>query len=316
MEARAQPADASARWVFALLLAPLHLVLVSLTVGLRIEHLLLDALLVALFFIGPRTARLAAMALPLWLVGVLYEALPLFLPFRGGIHVDDLYLAERALFGVTRGGELLIPTEWIAAHLHPALDALTGLAYLAYLAEVFGVAAYLYVKRPERAAVLIWGFLFLNVAGMVTYVLYPAAPPWYVEQYGLGPAIMDAAPSAARAARFDALFGISVFESFYGRNVNVFGAMPSLHCAYPTLVFWVLRPLGRWPALGAAAFALWVSFSAVYLNHHYVLDVLAGWVYGTAVYAATRFALDALAARARPAPATTELEEARDAALR
>lgn len=279
------PPDPRIRWVFALALVPAHLVLVSFTVGLRVEHFVMDGVSIALlFFGGPKIARLAVMALPLWLVAVVYEAQPLVLPLRGPVHVDDLYLAERALFGIPQGDAVLNPTEWIAQHLHPVLDALTGFAYLAYLAETFGFAVYLYFKRPERMGLVTWGFLAVNVAGIITYVLYPAAPPWYVDQYGLGPAVMDAAPSAARTARFDELFGVSVFSSFYARNVNVFGAMPSLHCAYPMLVFWVARPLSRPWAIGTGLFALWVGFSAVYLNHHYVLDVVAGVVYGTASY--------------------------------
>lgn len=295
------PPDPRIRWVFALGLVPTHLLLVSHTVGLRVDHLVMDGVSILLLFLGPKIARLAVMALPLWMVGVLYEAQPLILPLRGAVHVDDLYRAEQALFGLSRDGQVLIPTEWIAAYLHPALDALTGFAYLAYLAETFGFAVYLYFKRPERMGLLTWGFLTVNVLGIATYVLYPAAPPWYVELHGLGPAVMDAAPSPARTVRFDELFGVSIFSSFYARNVNVFGAMPSLHCAYPALVFWVARPLSRRLAVGTGLFALWVGFSAVYLNHHYVLDVLAGALYGSLAYVFIDALARARTARAEPA---------------
>lgn len=302
---RLGPPDPRIRWVFALGLVPAHLLLVSFTVGLRFDHLVLDGVSIALLFVGGRVAQLAVMALPLWMVGALYEALPIFLPLRGEVHVADLYFAERALFGIEQAGKLVTPTEWAAAHLHPVFDALAGFAYLAYLAETFGFAVYLYFKRPERMGLLVWGFLAVNVAGMITYILYPAAPPWYVDQYGLGPAVMDAAPSAARTARFDELFGVSVFASFYSRNVNVFGAMPSLHCAYPTLVFWVARPMGRGLAVAAGGFALWVGLAAVYLNHHYVLDVLAGVAYGCLAYALVSAAMRRRAIR--PAAAVTAL---------
>ena len=196
-----------------------------------------------------------------------------------------------------------MPTQWMARHLHPIFAALAGFAYLAYLVETFGFAVYLYFKRPERMGLLVWGFLAVNVAGMITYILYPAAPPWYVEEHGLGPAVMNATPSAARTTRFDELFGVSVFASFYARNVNVFGAMPSLHCAYPTLVFWVARPMSRGLALATGIFALWVSLAAVYLNHHYVLDVLAGLSYGGLAYLGVATLQRRWASRRASAPA-------------
>jgi membrane-associated phospholipid phosphatase len=121
--------------------------------------------------------------------------------------------------------------------------------------------------------------------GMTCELLFPTAPPWYVAQYGLGPAHMDAVASAAGTARFDAIFGIHYFASFYARSKDVFGAMPSLHVAYPTVVMlavWNVRP--RWVRVFAASFVALMAFAAVYLNHHYVLDVLAGLLTAVVAY--------------------------------
>ena len=120
----------------------------------------------------------------------------------------------------------------------------------------------------------------MNLVGFATYYVYPAAPPWYVADYGLGPANMAARSSPAGAARWDALTGIHYFQGFYGRSADVFGAIPSLHVSYPLLTFLHGRELRkRW--LDAASFTLFalVAFAAVYLNHHYVLDVLLGVLY-------------------------------------
>lgn len=269
-----------AKVVYLAVLAPLHLLLLSATVGIRLEHLILDGVFAGLFLAGDRAAKFALYALPFWLVGLAYEAMPLLLPLRGQIHTGDLYAAEVALFGVNGR---TIP-QILGDHLHPALDALAGSAYILYLAEVFGLAIWFYFKDPRRMAAIGAGFLILNLAGIAGYLLYPAAPPWYVDLYGAGPAVLEAAPSAARAERFDQLIGIGVFASFYSRNVNVFGAMPSLHCAYPTLLFLICRPLGKGWAMGTALFALCVWFGAIYLNHHYVLDVIAGITLAIAVY--------------------------------
>jgi membrane-associated phospholipid phosphatase len=215
-------------------------------------------------------------ALPFWLVGALFDAQPAWLGLRGKIHVADLYALELRFFAVSMGGAHRTWAEFFTAHPVPALDVISGLGYATYLAQAFGVAIALYLIARDRFHSLAWAFLIANVLALVGYMAYPAAPPWYVMQHGLGPADLTVPPSAAGAGRFDALLGTSYFASFYSRNPNVFGAMPSLHAAYPLLVLihtWGLGPAWR---IGAAAYAALIAFAAVYLAHHYVVDVLAG----------------------------------------
>lgn len=285
----------SALWVFSV---PPLLALLGLLRGVRVEYLAAAFVTAVLVAVGPRTRRFAALAVPFAAVGVLYDHFDLVNGFRAGIHVADLFHAERMMFGIPLDGERVVPAIWLAAHTHPLLDLACGFSYIAYLYEVFFVGGWLYWRRDEvRMSSLAWAFLLVNMLGMLVWLVFPAAPPWYVTQYGTGPAQLDAVPSAAGAARFDAAVGFHYFAGFYARSRNVFGAMPSLHVAYPTLVFLVLRERGRVGAALALGFALLVAFSAVYLGHHYVLDVLGGVAAALAAYALARF----LVHRAMPA---------------
>ncbi len=127
--------------------------------------------------------------------------------------------------------------------------------------------------------------MLLNLLAFATWVLYPAAPPWYVDQYGLGPVVLDAPSSAAGLSRLDDVLGIGIVKGYYAQSVNVFGAMPSVHVAVPTLVACVTAGMGwRW-FLPALLFLGLMAFGAVYFQHHYVLDVLAGLAYGVLSYA-------------------------------
>lgn len=263
-----------------------HLLLLLALSRLRWEHVLADGLLIVLPWMGARWRAFALAALPFWLVGMAFDAQPLWLHLRGTIHVADLHAWEVQLFPALVDGARGTWAEAFTAHPIAGLDLVTGLGYATYLAEVFGVAIALYVVARERFHSLAWAFLFANVIGLAGYVAFPAAPPWYVMQHGLGPADLSALPSAAGAARFDALLGISYFASFYSRNPNVFGAMPSLHAAYPLLVFINTWALGRRWRLATGAYATLVAFAAVYLAHHYILDVLAGVIVAVASSAA------------------------------
>ncbi len=275
----------TSRWL-ALAVFSAYLGWTAYAIGLRSEHVVVSVLFVGLFWAGEKTARFAFLALPFVVVGFAYDNMRLLLPLRGEIHVADLYRADLEWFGIQGdSGPETLPA-YFQAHTSPLLDFLCGLAYLTYLGESFLAAIWFYFRDRARLSRLAWAFLLVNLLGIATYILYPAAPPWYVEQHGLGPAVLDAAPSAAGAARFDELLGIGYFSAFYARNANVFGAMPSLHCAYPTIVFATTLRLGYRYSIPAFLYALWVAFSAVYLGHHYVLDVLAGILYGFLAYGA------------------------------
>lgn len=96
--------------------------------------------------------------------------------------------------------------------------------------------------------------------------------------------MLDALPSPAGTIRFDHLLGINYFQAFYSRNTNIFGAMPSLHVAYPVLVAFTVLGMGRRWVAGTTLFALLVAFSAVYLEHHWIWDVLFGALFGAAAF--------------------------------
>jgi inositol phosphorylceramide synthase catalytic subunit len=247
-------------------------------------------------------ATFAAYAAPFVATGVGYEVLRRLIQFRGEIHVRDLYDLDARLFSVPTSDGPRGLTDLIAAHTHPLLDLVCGATYLLFLLEVFGVATYLFFRdRPKMLEVSL-GFLALNVTGWLIWLLYPAAPPWYVDQYGFGPVVQDAASSPAGLLRLDALLDTSIAATFYAKSANVFGAMPSLHVAYVTMVACVALPLGGVLRIFTLLFAAAVAFSAVYLRHHYVLDVVAGIILAVCVSMAVRLLRRVIVTHREPRP--------------
>jgi len=264
--------------------------------GLRPEHFLVPGLVLVLAVANDGTRRVLAGLLPFLLFAVIYDLTHITQPLVRflHVHVSEPYGFDRAFFGIRTPGGVLTPNEYFRLHHWPAVDLVTGTSYIVFLYWSIGFAVYLALFRRDEAGRRLlsrfgWTFLAMNVVGFATYYVYPSAPPWYVAAYGLGPANMAARSSAAGAARWDLLTGIPYFAGFYGRSADVFGAIPSLHVAYPLLTFLYGRELGkRW--LDAASFSLFlvVSFAAVYLDHHYVLDVLLGVLYALLAWAIER----------------------------
>ena len=202
--------------------------------------------------------------------------------------------------------------EWFGLHLHPVMDFIAGGVYLTFIGVFILLAAYFtrwihYDSDPERtpaqrrwsARALVWSFLVVNVLGFATWFLYPAAPPWYVDTYGLDTILLDVPMNPARTVRFDALFGTSFFTGMYGAGSNPFGAIPSLHVSYPVISFVFAMRLEKL-RLFTILFSSLVGFAAVYLNHHYLIDVLLGIVYGLVGTTITIEGAEWVAARSKP----------------
>lgn len=256
----------------------------------RPEHFVMVALVLGLAYGNEASKKLCKASYPMGLVGLLYDAMK---PLRNlgltreNVHLCDLRAAELRYFGLTVDGERVTLQDWFQAHFSPIADAYFALPYGAYIFAALGFAVYLY--RTDFAALerFAWGFFLLNIAGFVTYHLYPAAPPWYFHAHGCAVDLGASANEGAALARVDALTGIRYFAGMYGRSSDVFGAMPSLHVAYPLLiVFFGWRALGRAGRALALLFLVSMCGAAVYLDHHWVIDVLVGLTYGTVVYAA------------------------------
>jgi inositol phosphorylceramide synthase catalytic subunit len=269
------------------------------------ENAAVLALVIVLFSTGPRTKRLFLGIYPIGLVGLLYDTMRVVQhvgvsPDR--VHLCDLRAAELALFGVEMDGQRVTWHDWFQAHPSPLLDGLCAIPYATFIFVCIACAIWLYLRDYPRMLRFTWCFLALNVAGFVTYHVYPAAPPWYFHAHGCTVDVLAHASEGPALARVDARLGLNYFAGMYGRSASVFGAMPSLHCAYPLLVVlegWATfsRP---WRAASVAFWAL-MCFSAVYLDHHWVLDALAGVTYCLIVVAAAR-ALSRLRSVAAPDP--------------
>jgi len=192
------------------------------------------------------------------------------------VHIADLYNFEKHLFGIHQQNKLLTPNEYWRINGTTFLDIMTGVFYLCWIPVPLGFAAYLFFKKRRQFLLFSLTFVLVNLIGFVIYYIFPAAPPWYIQYHGFAFHALTVGNTAG-LAKFDAYFHVSIFKSIYAKGSNVFAAMPSLHSSYPVIVLYY----GIKNKLGVAnifffAVMIGIWFSAVYLSHHYILDVLAG----------------------------------------
>jgi membrane-associated phospholipid phosphatase len=200
--------------------------------------------------------------------------------------VCDLRAYELALFGVNTSAGRVTLQDYFLAHSSSFADLYFSVPYGTFIYVSVFFAFYLYWKDITALQRYGWTFLCMNIAAFVTYHIYPAAPPWYYHLTHSCTADMTMhASEGTHLAHVDAMLGFAYFHGFYGRSMDVYGAVPSLHVAYPLLILWEgWRLFG--PVRRALAVLFWASMcvAAVYLDHHYVIDVLLGLVYATGIY--------------------------------
>lgn len=256
----------------------------------RWDHAAVVIVALALFVIGPRTKKLFLGAYPCGLVAVFYDAMRTVENVGltpGRVHLCDLRTVEARFFGTTMGGERVTWQDWFHVHHWPAVDLLCAVPYGTFLFVIMATAVVLFVRDYTRMLRFSWCWFALNMAGFATYHFWPAAPPWYFHAHGCLVDLAAHASEGAALARVDARFSTDYFAGMYGRASDVFGAMPSLHCAYALLIVLVGWGAFGWALrIASAAFLGVMCFGAVYLDHHWVLDVIAGLLYCSVVVGA------------------------------
>jgi len=241
-----------------------------------------------LAYASTATKRLYGVLLPFGLVGLIFDAMR-FAKHVGvrtdRVHVCDLRGYEAALFG--SHGQTV--HDWLQPRATPTLDLFFAIPYGTYLFVPIGYAVYLYFRDYPGAQRVAWTFLVLNVVGFIVHHAYPAAAPWYFHAHGCGVDLATVGNPGPNLLRVDSMTGVPFFTGLYGRSTDVFGAMPSLHVSYPAVLLMEGWPKHR--TLGRSllvAFAISMCCAAVYLDHHWILDVVAGLALAVIAYLAVR----------------------------
>lgn len=260
-------------------LSVLYLVLSYFLIGFKSEQIVLIVLFNLMFYISQVSRRVIigfSIFIVYWIIFDYMKALPNYL--FNDVDIAGIYHLEKSFFGILYDGSLLTPNEFFYAERKTFLDVMSGVFYLTWVPVPLAFALYLFFKRKEQFLHFSLSFLFINILGFIVYYIHPAAPPWYVQQFGFefNPVTLG---NTAGLARFDSYFGVEIFKSIYAKSSNVFAAMPSLHSSYPVLVVYygIKNRLGAVNIL-FSVIMVGIWFAAVYSGHHYLLDVLAGIV--------------------------------------
>jgi len=230
---------------------------------------------------------------PLFAFWLVYDRLRLLQPLLySRVAVGRPYSIERALFGWIANGA--IPAHEAQALLTAdqslAANTIEWVAQLVYFSHLFVVPlaiAALWLVGMSRERVRssferhVRAFTLLNFSAVAIYLLIPVALPWCVTLNGM------AQPTPALVLNADMALAMHgpLIQAMIRNASQWFAAVPSLHGAYPVLLFLLARPMAsRVMLVGLVLYgsAMWAA--TIVLNQHYVIDLIAGAVLAIAAY--------------------------------
>lgn len=182
-----------------------------------------------------------------------------------------------------------LPTVWLQERLwHGGVQWYDFVLYITYMLHFvlpFALAFIVWKTRESQYWRYATAFLFVSFAGFVTYLLFPAAPPWMASDLGY----ME--PIERISSHVWAALGVHDFPSIYNKMApNPVAAVPSLHAAYATLfaIFAIVLFKTRWRYL-SVIYPAFIYFGTVYQGEHYVIDELLGGLYAVGAFFAAPY---------------------------
>lgn len=275
------------KFYYPLMLGLYVLLLISQN-ALRPLHVFFLSFIAFLFLLNQRTRFLLFFLSPYVIHAAFFDSVRYFPEeWMGKIHVRDIYDLEMNLFGINIEGLKVIPSHFLQQYLHPFLDFISGCVYILHEPTLIILCIYLFKKKKfDFLHRLSLCFLIMNVMAILTHIIFPVAPPWFVDIYGFYQPEFHTAFSGSEAglSRFDNLIGLKIFAHIYGASPVVFGAIPSMHAGFSLMTFLFVRELAPKFSIVAFFYFLTMLFAAVYLRHHYIIDLIAGIAYCLIAY--------------------------------
>ena len=242
------------------------------------ERFLLAPLAAALVL--GRTRRYVRDFLPFLLLILLYEEL------RGVAHLlrpHPYYRPQIRLEETLFGGHLpsVELQHWLwTGHLRFYDHVIIVFSSIHFIVPP-ALAFFFWLKDAAFFRRFVRTYLALSFAGALTFLVFPAAPPWAASRAGV---IRPVALISTDGSGSKVPGGTGLLLH------NPYAAIPSLHAGYAMLVFlfvaaYARRSRLRWPiTLITALYPITMGFAVVYTGNHYVVDLLFGFAFAAAAF--------------------------------
>jgi hypothetical protein len=209
-----------------------------------------------------------------------YEYLRGVVPFLSQTpHIYPMINADLMIFGYLP--TIKLQTLLFSSNIIHWYDYFAVTLYIAHFVVPMVIAFVFWLHDRKLFKEYASAFLVLSYMAFFTYIIFPAMPPWMASNLGYLPPlakIMDQVMGS-----FAHPISVPSIYQFFG--ANLVAAIPSIHAAYPWLIFLFLFKKYRFLSFLSLPYVFGVWFAVVYLGEHYAIDVLIGIFYATMAFA-------------------------------
>ena len=209
-----------------------------------------------------------------------YEFLRGLIPYVSThAHIFPMINTDKFIFG-------FIPTVKLQSLLYnPAhlqwYDYVAVILYICHFVTPMLIGYFFWLKDRKFFKKYTWGILGVSYAAFATYVIFPAMPPWMASNLGYIPPLKEVTGVVMSHFLQSVVNLPSVYSLVGGNSV---AAMPSLHAAFPTMIFLFLYKWNKKAGIAFIPYMVGVWLAVIYLGEHYFIDVAMGVLYSVVVF--------------------------------
>lgn len=231
-----------------------------------------------LFLAFNRAKALLLRLLPFVILLFVYELFRGLAPLiNGRVEFKWMPSVDAWLFGGLPTKEL---QNWLWNGQVQWYDFFMYVFYMAHFVLPIVLALIIWRYREKFYWRYISAYIVVCLAGFLTFLAFPAAPPWMAAEQGVIPPIERVSSHVWFA------LGVEDFPSVYNKvAANPVAAVPSLHAAFATLFsIFVFKLFGRRWGLVSLIYPLTIYFGTIYQGEHYAIDEILGAAYAVGAY--------------------------------
>lgn len=177
-----------------------------------------------------------------------------------------------------------LPTDYLQGWLWTGdakwYDIVLYIPYLLFFVLPIGLAILVWKTKDQYYWKVVTTYLTVFFGGFITFLIFPAAPPWLASQNHY------IEPITRISSQVWEELGIHNFPSIYNKiSPNPVAAIPSLHSACATLfAIFIFKIYGKKWGLLSLIYPAMIYFGVIYEGEHYFFDVFVGICYGVVGY--------------------------------
>lgn len=246
-------------------------------IGITPDRYILVLILGSLFL--NKTRKFLIDWLPFLFILIAYDFLRSLAPvLNPRVHFQEMIDVDNFLFGANP--IIYLQNNFYKNGQVSLLDYLSIMFYFLHFALPLAFGFMLWIKNRDYFKKFSNALLILSYGAFLTFVVFPAAPPWLAAREGYLDGVIKIVDIVLKSFP-ERLSLPSIYHNF---NPNQVAAVPSLHAAYPLLIlFFAVKFFGRiWWWFSVYVLGTWGSL--VYLGEHYVIDIILGAIYTIIVF--------------------------------